>query len=250
MISFKTLAAPFQDFLFVVTCYHCGERLRDGERRICNRCWESVTPVRAEDYTFRVLMDRFREGGVVDDAVALCYFEKGKLLQQLAHSLKYQRITEFGRELGWRLAEKVPHRKFDAIIPVPLNRRKERERGYNQSDAIAEGMSPLLGVPVRSAAVQRVKYTGTQTKLSVEERKTNIAEAFALRFPEQVKGGDMLLVDDIITTGATVQEIAAVLKAAGARSVTAAAAGLAKLGEDSYYTAEGTGRGGEYQEIV
>jgi len=178
-------------------------------------------------------MDRFREGGVIDDFVTLFYFEKGKLLQTLAHSLKYDEGTTFGFELGVRLGKKISSSTIDCIIPVPLNKRKERERGYNQSDWIAKGLASVINVPVLSNAVRRTRYTVTQTHLNAEERKKNIADAFEVTDTDAICGKNILLVDDIITTGSTIQEIAQVLKKAKAKRITAGSAGLAKLGEDA-----------------
>jgi len=185
------------------------------------------------DHTFKVLQRRFLEGGVIDDFVALYYFEKGKLLQSLAHSLKYEEVTAFGFELGVKIADKLKKRNIDAIVPVPLNKRKERERGYNQSDWIGNGISSETGVPVMSQAVRRVKYTVTQTHLNAEQRKANIAEAFVVTDGGLVKGKTILLVDDIITTGSTIQEVAKVLKASNTEKIIVASAGLAKLGMDA-----------------
>lgn len=225
------ITAPMKDFLFVTECFHCGNRLQNGEERICARCWSSVTPVMSGDHTLMVLQQRFADGGVIDDVASLYYFEKGKLLQSLAHSLKYEEVTAFGFELGVRLAQKLEGRKIDGIIPVPLNKRKERERGYNQSDWIGKGISSVTGIPVWSKAVRRVKYTVTQTHLNADQRKENIAEAFEVVETETVKDASVMIVDDIITTGSTIQEAAKVLRSAGAAHIIVGSAGLAKLGE-------------------
>ena len=124
-------------------------------------------------------------------------------------------------------------KNIDCVIPVPLNKRKERERGYNQSDFVAKGISSIINVPVFSDVVRRVKYTVTQTHLNAQERKKNIAEAFAVTQSEKIKNKNILIVDDIITTGSTIQETAKVLMDSGATKVIAGSVGLAKLGEDS-----------------
>jgi ComF family protein len=192
-----------------------------------------LSAVGENDYTFTVLMNRFRGGKVIDDFVTLYYFEKGKLLQTLAHSLKYEEVTAFGFELGVRLGKKLSDTNIDCIIPVPLNKRKERERGYNQSEWIAKGISSIINVPILSNIVRRIRYTVTQTHLNAEERKQNIADAFELTNAEAIRGKSILLVDDIVTTGSTIQEIARVLKGAEAARVIAGSTGLAKLGEDA-----------------
>ncbi|MHB1050878.1 MAG: ComF family protein [Bacteroidota bacterium] len=226
----------FKDFLFLTQCFHCGASLSDNEERICRTCWESLTPVCSDDYTFTVMTDRFRAGGIVDEFVPLYYFEKGKVLQHLAHALKYEEISRFGYELGIQIGHGVQGMGCTAelIIPVPLNKRKERERGYNQSDFIARGVAHVLGLPVLPTAVKRVKYTVTQTHLNADQRKENIADAFIVhpKYTGRIKDASVMIVDDIITTGSTIQELGRVLKENGALKIIAASAGLAKLGED------------------
>lgn len=232
-LALSSVAQPVKDFLFTTECFHCRTPLSDAESRICHHCWNSLTIVNENDFTMNVLRDRFREGGVIDDVVVMWYFERGKLLQTVAHSLKYEEVTALGIELGTRLAAKLRGKIIDGIIPVPLNKRKERERGYNQAEMIARGISSVLNTPVLTKTLCRIKYTATQTQLNAEQRKSNIAEAFTVIDDTQIKRGRLLLVDDIITTGSTIQEAAKTLINAGAKSVTAGSAGLAKLGEDS-----------------
>jgi ComF family protein len=232
-LSLSTIFAPIRDVLFISDCFHCGLPLRDGEQRICRACWDTLTPVRPGDHTLTILLQRFSASGMIDGIDALCYFEKGKLLQNLAHGLKYQEMTSYGYDLGRRMGDMVRHRRVDVIVPVPLNKRKERERGYNQSDWIARGISDVTGVPLRTDTVVRQRYTVTQTHLNAQQRKENIADAFGIPRPAEVNGRSILIVDDIITTGSTIQEVASVLRNAGASSVYVAAAGLAKLGEDA-----------------
>jgi len=232
-----SLITPIKDFFFLTTCFHCGEYLQEDENRMCARCWSSLTPVRRDDFTFTANMERFREGGVIDDFFPLYYFEKGKALQSLAHSLKYEEITSFGRELGERIGILLQRAGItaDALVPVPLNKRKQRERGYNQSEYIADGIFRVTGIPVLLQAVQRVKYTTTQTQLNAEQRRENIANAFAVneRMKKSIHNCTLIIVDDVVTTGSTIQEVGKVLKQAGANKVIAASAGLAKLGDDS-----------------
>ncbi len=229
----SSIVQPLKDFLFVSSCFHCGERLKEREHRICKKCWNSLTTVRESDYTYNVLKERFRDGGVIDDFVTLYYFEKGTLLQDIAHSLKYEEVTTFGFELGVKLGERVRGMEIDCIVPVPLNKRKERERGYNQSDFIAKGISSVINVPFFTDLLHRVKYTTTQTHLNARERKENISDAFAVNRKENIADKTILIVDDIITTGATIQESAITLKNGGAIKIIAGSVGLAKLGEDS-----------------
>ena len=164
--------------------------------------------------------------------MSLYYFEKGNLLQSLAHALKYQEIRQFGIELGERLGKKLQHRGYEYhdIIPVPLNRFKFRERGYNQSEYIAQGIMSVFRQATILNVVQRVKNTTTQTHLNARERQHNVSHAFVVTSPARVQGRSLLIADDIITTGSTIQEVAKILKNSGAAKIVAVSAGLAKLG--------------------
>jgi ComF family protein len=118
----------------------------------------------------------------------------------------------------------------DYLVPIPLHRRKLRERGYNQAELIAGGMCEVTGIPVRSDLVRRMKFTQTQTMLSLEERKKNMDDAFEVRASElrQIKGKTVILIDDIITTGATIESCGRELRQAGATKIIAASSALAQ----------------------
>ncbi len=136
--------------------------------------------------------------------------------------------TELGKKIGGLI--KDWNVKIDIIIPIPLHRIKYRERGYNQSDYIAQGIGSIIGKPILLDAVKRIRYTQTQTKLNLEERLINMEDAFEI-FPDapgKLYGKTCLLVDDIITTGATMNSCAIKILKAGADSIIAASAALAK----------------------
>ncbi len=179
--------------------------------------------------------ERFINSGIVDEFFPLYYFEKNGVFQTLAHNLKYEEVKEFGKLLGVKLGRKLLNDalQLDAIIPVPLNKQKFRERGYNQAEVIAGGISTVLNAPVETSVVQRIKYTQTQTKLNAEQRKENVEDAFSIAHSGKAKNKKFLIVDDVITTGATIQELSKILKHNGAAKTYIASAGLAKLGEDS-----------------
>ena len=147
----------------------------------------------------------------------------------IAHALKYSGVRQVGLELGRRLGYLLREERIcaDLLVPVPLHKRKIRERGFNQSYLIARGIAEVLGIPVRTDIVHRCKWTQSQTALSKDERKQNVANAF--------RGGRagvselrILVVDDVITTGATVEAVGAALKRSGAKYVIAVSAALAE----------------------
>lgn len=158
----------------------------------------------------------------VEEASALFYFNKGSDFRHLIHLLKYKDRQDVGEALG-RMAgrELITNGTFkdiDCIVPIPLHTKKERKRGYNQAECIAKGLSEILGKPVELEGVKRVKANKTQTKKSVLQRWQNVQEIFELKNMEQIEGKHILLVDDVLTTGATMEACAiTLLRANGVR---------------------------------
>lgn len=144
----------------------------------------------------------------------------------LLYALKYHGVERLGRALGrelGQLLQMLGQTSYTALVPVPIHSARERERGYNQSTRIAEGIADVLHLPVETAWIRRHTYTLSQTNFSTEERKLNVHSAFAVgRSPEAIKGTSVLLVDDILTTGSTLNACAATLLEHGARRIDAA----------------------------
>ena len=158
----------------------------------------------------------------VNRAMAFLRFSKKGKSQKLLHQLKYRNTPEIGEEMG-RLygLSLVLHgyqNEWDVIVPVPLHPMKQKRRGYNQSEKFGIGLSRALGVKLENL-LERKKFTETQTKKSRIQRLENVEEVFALRENERIEGLRILLVDDVITTGATLCACANVLLAYGAKHV-------------------------------
>lgn len=145
----------------------------------------------------------------VEHACSFFYFRKGSRYRKLLHMLKYQGREDIGvflgRQFGLELKSSELYKPITSIIPVPLHPKRFKERGYNQAEAIARGLSEAMGVPVVTDVLLRNIYTQTQTKKTRMERMQNIAGAFTICNPEKIAGGHVLLVDDVITTGATLE---------------------------------------------
>ena len=142
-----------------------------------------------------------------ENATALYYFQKGGPSQKLIHNLKYDDQVDVGTFLGKHygniLKESNWHNDIDLIIPVPLHKRKLRKRGYNQSELIAKGMSEALDVPYSTKSLLRVTHSESQTKKSFLERLYNVESVFKANPRFSLKGMHVLIVDDVMTTGAT-----------------------------------------------
>ena len=226
---------PIIDFFFPPLCFSCNNRLTDEESRVCHACWQSIEKIHPGDHTMRIMRERFLEDGSIDDFTSCYYFQEGGVFQRLVHSLKYEAVTKFGNELGRHIATAMKMHtdveEIDALVPVPLHKLKQRERGYNQSESLCRGIAEILHRPVELSVVMRKKYTISQTHLSADERNQNVGDAFEV-VPSKtrlVRGKTFLIVDDVITTGSTIQSVARTLKHAGAAKVIAASAAIAKL---------------------
>lgn len=220
------------DFIYPPLCLSCQRLLESGCEYVCPECWHSIQVVTGESPIFHETRDKLVASGVIDDLLSAYVFEKEGAFQAIVHNLKYAGVQALGLELGRRLARSVREKgtNIDALIPIPLHRRKLRERGYNQAELIARGISEVTGILVQCDVVRRKKYTKTQTLLSLNERRENMGEAFEVvaKMTNAVRDKEFLVIDDVVTTGSTMVACAAVLRASGARRVLVASAALAE----------------------
>ncbi|MCX6120948.1 MAG: double zinc ribbon domain-containing protein [Ignavibacteriales bacterium] len=226
------LTSPFLDFLYPPVCVACNKPLPDGGQKVCMDCWNAIPLVTQHLHLYQETRAKLRSGGDINDLVSCFVFEKEGSFQHIAHALKYKEYKSIGIDLGIRIGETLEEWNFevDLLIPVPLHRIKQRERGYNQSEFIARGISSVIGKPIVLNAVCRTRHTLTQTKLTIEERRKNMEHAFELspHSSDILFEQKCLLVDDVITTGATTNSCAQVMHLAGAAKIIAAAAALAE----------------------
>jgi len=227
--AIQSLLDSILDFVYPPLCLVCGRLLDNGKDHVCRDCWDSIRKVHNSLPLFLETRNKLLMTGVVDGLVSLFVFEKEGGFQKIAHSLKYSGVQALGLELGRQLGSNLSDQgvRADALVPIPLHKRKFRERGYNQSELIARGCSQITGIAVRTDLVRRGKFTETQTKFSLEERKRNMENAF-LCTSSDAGGKVIILVDDVITTGSTIESCAGVLRGAGAARIIAASAALAE----------------------
>ncbi len=231
---FGRIVAPIIDFVYPPVCPICDTLSEGSDGGICATCWESFHRLDPLHPAGDALRARFASDGSVDGFIACYLFQKEGTLQHAVHLLKYRGWksvgVRLGREIGKRMIEEPAIGRADLIVPVPLHRLKKRERGYNQSEVLCEGIAMETGVRVERRLLRRTRYTPSQTTLDIAERRSNVAEAFAVKPSRagEVKGKGAVLVDDVITTGATISACAAALKSAGAVRVYAAAVALAE----------------------
>jgi ComF family protein len=206
--------------------------LPNGSQKICQNCWSAIPALTKDHPLYQETRTKLLAEGCIDELISCYVFEREGPSQHIAHALKYQDYKSFGVELGKQIGGLVRdwNVETDIIIPVPLHRIKHRERGYNQSEFIAQGIASIIGKPIIVDAVRRTRNTQTQTKLNLEERYKNMKDAFGTLpgVSKKLYGKTCLLVDDIITTGATTNSCAREILTAGAKCVIAASAALAK----------------------
>ena len=159
---------------------------------------------------------------MIEKAAAFSFYNKGSRIRNLIHNFKYKGIKEIGYELGRVYGLSLKSSGFtadiDLIIPVPLHPTKKRIRGFNQSDTISTGIADVTGLPVDTTSLVRTAVSATQTKRSRYERWTNVEGIFRVTDPEIIRGKHILLVDDVITTGSTIESCAnELLKVEGVR---------------------------------
>ncbi|OJW81355.1 MAG: hypothetical protein BGO69_13735 [Bacteroidetes bacterium 46-16] len=212
MPALKVISGSWNALLhlfFPRLCEGCRKPLIASEQVLCLSCLLQLPKTEYHHIADNDTAMRFAGRVPFMHASSLAYFTNEGLLQHLLHQLKYKDKKEIGTWLGRQLAIDLKMtdwiKNIDAIIPVPLHYKKEASRGYNQSDLIGQGMSDVLSVPLWGKALARRRHTESQTKKSRAERALNMQDAFVVKTPALLKDKHLLLIDDVLTTGATLE---------------------------------------------
>lgn len=220
----------FADFFLPRFCLCCNEKLDPVTKVICDNCFSQIKTVDQTRLAFE-FNKKFYEDNIIENFFSLFLFEATGNIQTLIHELKYNNKFTLGIFLGKHLAEASKEilntEAIDLIIPMPLHSLKKAERGYNQAYFIAKGFAKIVDKPITTKAVKRKKYTESQTKLTAEERKENIRDAFRVSSSKQTENKNVLLIDDVITSGATVSALGRELKENNADRIFAVSVALA-----------------------
>ena len=215
MQMIKDIKESVLQFLFPHVCEGCGTDVLETEHFLCLKCLSDLPKTEFQFYPNNPVEKIFWGRVPVSSATAFCYFTKGSLMQHLMHQLKYKGNKDvglyLGRLMGHAMTESNRFRYVDALIPLPLFPSKEKKRGYNQAALLCDGMSEAMDKPVWKDVVIRTTHTESQTKKNRMERWLNMEGRFELANPEKIKGRHVLLVDDVITTGATLEACGAAL---------------------------------------
>jgi ComF family protein len=214
--------AKFLDFISPRFCTSCKCVLNVNENFICSSCFNQITELSSQEIETEYER-KFSSSVFIDNYSSLFKFEEKGKIQDLIHALKYNQKFKVGIFLGNLIGKKkkdlLKSWKIDFIVPIPLFHLKKIDRGYNQADYIGKGLSKALAIKLDVSIAKRIKNTQSQTKLNTDERAENMSDAFKIKKGKKVVGKNILIVDDVITTGITVLELAKKLKEKGAAKV-------------------------------
>lgn len=214
----------FLDIIYPRTCEACGKALLGGENLICTNCMIYLPRTNSHIQRLDKVSNRFWGKIPVTDTITFMKFSKKGKVQKLLHELKYRNKPEVGKYLGKIYGVDLKavgfDKKVDLIIGVPLHPTKLIQRGYNQADCIAEGLSEALEVPFETNAVKRLIHTATQTKKSRIERFQNVENIFEVIDDEKIKNKRIAIVDDVLTTGSTIESLGITLLNAEAKAIS------------------------------
>lgn len=234
MFHYKNFLSGLCSLIYPHNCLHCQVALSKNHLIICDACRSQITFNRPpfcprcsrhmeEPHPSNCCKQCRKHDFAFDQAWGICLYNEH--MRQLLHLFKYQNKIRlrflFHDFIFFFLCNyPVPVNKFQGILPIPLHKIKLRERGYNQSELLAEKLSSVFRIPLIAKNLIRIRATKTQATLNEKERWTNVKDAFRIKQSQEIKGRSLLIVDDLMTTGATVCAASQALKNAGAKNVS------------------------------
>lgn len=206
-MKLKPLLNDFLSLFFPRLCINCGKPLMDPEEFFCLHCLFNFPKTHYSSARDNVAFDRFRGKVPIEKAFSYLYYNKGGIGQKLIADIKYKGNIRLGKWIGIQLAKEIRSSGFfediDFLIPVPLHPKKKKKRGFNQSEIIAQGISSVTRIPIEMENLYRSKASATQTKKGVYERWMNTQTIFNMKNKKLFTGKQVLLIDDVLTTGST-----------------------------------------------
>lgn len=222
--AIKTTLQSLTAFFLPAFCEVCKKPLTLSEDFLCLHCLANM-PFLDKKQTELLLPqnDLIKTHGITNTYILYAY-EKSSKYSRLIFDLKYNNKISNGKKLGLMLGNKImeENNDIDIIVPTPLHIRRKLKRGYNQSEKIAIGISKKLQCPIDRKSLRRIKYTNTQTKKGKSSRWENMQDVFTCKQTVSLKDKNILLVDDVLTTGATLLNCADALHKAGVKSISIA----------------------------
>lgn len=220
------------DIIYPDLCVYCDARFSKGETLLCTSCKAQLPLVEYHLLENNPLLLKFEGRLPVEMAYAYLSFHKTGMTQDLVHQLKYQHQkqigTVLGRWFGHAISDCLSKSNVDIIVPVPIHKKKLKKRGFNQSACIAKGITEASGIEFNDRALMRRRKTSTQTKKSRKDRVINVQSVFDVRKDDILKDKHVMIVDDVITTGATMEACGECVLRAGAAKISLATLTVAK----------------------
>ena len=231
-MNIKEIYRCFADTIFPRTCSACGTVLNYKEKYLCINCLSDIPQTHFQKGEFNKTEQLFAGKVPVERAYSLFYYSKNNPYASVLHDVKYRNIPQMGQWLAARMCRQLKEENFfdgiDFVMPIPLHYTKLAERGYNQSEYIARGISEASGIPVSTALRARMPHA-TQTHKGVSERWENTKGIFTVKHPERFEGKHILICDDVITTGSTLVSAAKEIKQIPGTRVSVLTLAIARL---------------------
>ena len=209
MVHYKEIKNSLLHLIFPHVCDSCGSDIVDEASSLCLKCIAEMPQTNFHLHANNPIEKIFWGRLPIINATAQYYFVKESMMQHLMHQLKYKGNKELGRQLGrlmgYDLKKASRFNSIDLLVPLPLFPSKEKSRGYNQATILCEGIAEVMNVEISRDAIIRTQFTETQTRKGRLERWQNMEGKFHLMNPEKIRNKNILLVDDVITTGATLE---------------------------------------------
>ena len=230
MISFWS---RLLDLISPRLCVVCGNRLAVTEEVVCSKCYLHLPRTDFGHDLYENVMAKLFWGQIkLEKATALFYYEPHAETVQILYEMKYKNHPEIGVVMGRMMAKELMKsglfEDIDALVPVPLAKKREHERGYNQSLELAKGVSEVTQLPIANQVVKRTKFVDSQTHRGRWERNENVENVFELVDGDSLSGKHVLLIDDVVTTGATIIACAQEMQKASNVRISVLALGFAK----------------------
>lgn len=209
MFGVKKILSDLLGLIYPNLCIACEQRPPMQKQMFCLSCYDELIFTNHESTPHNTFEDHFTGKIKLQKGAACFLYRKDTAIQKALFQLKYNQQGDIGFQLGVLFGQRLQDASFfesvDTIIPVPLYWKKEKRRGYNQSLLISQGLQQVSGIPIEDNVLLKIKPTTSQTKKSREERLENVSSTFSIQNPDRIENQHILLVDDVLTTGATIE---------------------------------------------
>lgn len=202
----KTISNSVVDIIYPNHCTICSTDLHHNESYLCLNCKYDLPYIEHSEINLKSLQKLFWGRANVQQIFALLNYQKGNQTQKILHQLKYNKKTKLAQHFGEMMGDLIQSsEKYAYLIPVPLHPKKKRIRGFNQSTVIANGMHKSTDIPVLEKVIKRIQFNKSQTNFTKYDRWDNVKSIFSVAQPKLLKNKHVILIDDVLTTGATIE---------------------------------------------